>query len=119
MSKTTSNVLIEAIGAFNHEDSYLSPRGTRIYWAATHLQSDASNGRYEIEQLSKTAYVVTHHQVIQGGRGKITRRVASTSVKTKGEAMQEAKDDSVRLAENVFNYLLKKRNAIITVTAVA
>jgi len=106
---TTTSILNANPAAFSHLSSTLSPRGTRIYSAVTWLQSDTPNGRYEIEQITPSMYVVTHHQVIARGETKIVRRVSGVAAKTKRAAIEAAERDSKELAANVLHALLNTK----------
>ena len=85
--------------AFHASSAHRTSRGTRIYWAATALYQDTPDGRYEIEKLHSSLYVVTHRQVINGGRNMIIRRVGQAT--TKGVAVRYAEIDHKQLADKI------------------
>jgi hypothetical protein len=115
---TTTSLAASVLHPFSHDTSSVSPRGTRIYWASTWLQSETPNGRYEIEKLSGSMWVVTHHQVIAQGRDKVTRRVSGVAAKTKREAIAQAESDCAHLESNVMAAILNARpHTIMAVSA--
>ena len=88
--------------AFHASSAHRTERGTRIYWAATALYQDTPDGRYEIEKLHSSLYVITHHQgypTTDGGTAWITRRVGQAT--TKGVAVRYAEIDHEQLADKV------------------
>ena len=91
---------------WDKDNFHLSPRGTRVYWAVSSLQSPTPNGRYEIEKLGNRHWSVTHYQVTKGGNDQVVRHIGWDVSKRVAERL--AWLDYQHLAENVLAAVLNK-----------
>ncbi|QZE10380.1 hypothetical protein SEA_SCOOBYDOOBYDOO_29 [Mycobacterium phage ScoobyDoobyDoo] len=91
--------------AFDVNHCMTNSRGSVVFFANTHLRSAGGNGRYQIEKFGARLWVLTHHQVIDGGERSIVRRLGQFP--SKAAAVREAERDVVDLEINILDHLVR------------